>query len=291
MLRAANPKHGFVATFEAEGVSVRTPDGASAFSFSGAAYGCPGDTAPLPAATPVLVGERVEYRRGEVVESYTNDSRGLEQTFLLPRPPPCRLDEQTGIVVEFAVGGAADVVVDRGKSAATVAVLRSSDGHANRSYSDLHVIDARGDELPASLSTRGGTMTIEIDDARAVYPLRVDPLISKFIVCDLAATEDTYIAFDPTDPTLDVNYGSAAVLKAGVNGTKSYETLLKFPLGLLSNNVTVDAAQLVMTRTASGSSPSGTFDVYPILTPWAEAQGEDPPGARFDRADGRGPAV
>ncbi len=41
----------------------------------------------------------------------------------------------------------------------------------------LMVNDARGARLPAQLRTSGATLTIEVDDDAAVYPIVIDPLL------------------------------------------------------------------------------------------------------------------
>ena len=42
-------------------------------------------------------------------------------------------------------------------------------------YADLHVIDAAGRELPASIAARGEGLAIRFDDTGAAYPVVVDP--------------------------------------------------------------------------------------------------------------------
>jgi MYXO-CTERM domain-containing protein len=44
-------------------------------------------------------------------------------------------------------------------------------------YAGLTVVDAMGATIPASMRAEGSAIRIEVDDARAVYPLVVDPLV------------------------------------------------------------------------------------------------------------------
>ncbi|MCZ7681498.1 MAG: hypothetical protein M5U28_22965 [Sandaracinaceae bacterium] len=56
--------------------------------------------------------------------------------------------------------------------------LIDASGRAVARYAHLSVVDAEGAHVPARMEERGGLIVLAIDDARARYPLVVDPLIA-----------------------------------------------------------------------------------------------------------------
>ena len=50
-------------------------------------YGSEGAVQPVDSGTLSAVGNRIEYRRGDLTEWYLNDERGLEQGFTITAPP------------------------------------------------------------------------------------------------------------------------------------------------------------------------------------------------------------
>ena len=57
------------------------------------------------------------------------------------------------------------------------AVLRDASGRAVLRYTDLHVVDAAGRELPAQIEVGAGGLSIRFEDVEAAYPVTVDPLM------------------------------------------------------------------------------------------------------------------
>ncbi len=94
---------------------------------------------------------RLEYVRGDVVEWYVADERGLEQGFDVATPPPGRGE----LVFVTDVDGSAEYV----------------------RWVDAFAVDARGAALPVRFEADGGTTRLFVDDANAVYPIRVDPYL------------------------------------------------------------------------------------------------------------------
>jgi uncharacterized repeat protein (TIGR01451 family) len=177
--QAPNRAHGLRAYFVADGVRVvpRSAEGpAWEFRFSLASFGRVGRA--MPAAWPQISTRenRIEYQRDGLVEWLVNDPRGLEHGFRIEAPPegagPLTLDLSVGGVLLPSFqpdGSAVDFLTPTG-----VRVLR---------YSELHVTDASGIELPARLepwsAAEGRGIRIAIDDGNAVYPLNVDPLLTS----------------------------------------------------------------------------------------------------------------
>jgi hypothetical protein len=158
---------------------------------------------------------RITYDRGDVVEWYVNDTRGLEQGFTLAVPPeelpgwrtsrketealwattsgarkrpspptreagvPERNGTHESLLIAFELTGnlAPHVVAD----GSAIEFLTPAGVHALR-YGKLEVEDASGRNLPARMEAGGerGHMWVHllVEDQEAVWPLVIDPLVT-----------------------------------------------------------------------------------------------------------------
>ena len=177
-ISAPNRAHDLRSRFSDHGlylVSRTRGDAAWSLTMALSAVGREENLVPVTAASPEMGKNQVTYKHHGIVEWYVNDSKGLEQGFdLLVRPAG---GPEAGRVVlampvrstlRGAVAKDGDAVVF--SSAADEAVLR---------YGDLKVVDGRGAAVPAALQFQDQEIRLLIDDANAVYPLRVDPLITS----------------------------------------------------------------------------------------------------------------
>ncbi|MGI8690147.1 MAG: FG-GAP repeat protein [Thermomicrobiales bacterium] len=160
-LHAINPAQQLAITFGPDGVTVNGQDTAP---WRLALVGVSG-TMATP-ATPVIAGERVEYRRGGLTEWYMNGPVGVEQGFTLATPPAAG----GTVTLTLAVDGATPML------AGTDVSLTLPNGDALR-YGRLTVTDALGERLPARLDAHDGTIAIIVATAGAVWPITVDPFI------------------------------------------------------------------------------------------------------------------
>ena len=192
--RASNPAHGWAITYRANGVELAPSSGdAWRWGVSLSGYGYAGSVRHAAYAPAVTVdGDRVEYRyAGGVAEWYVNDGRGLEHGLTIDAPPGPR----TGgpLLLELALATALAPTAADG-----CAITFSDDsGEARFSYGGLHVLDALGRELPSRLFLPPGlgSIIIAVDDAGAVYPLTVDPIIvneQKRITVSGGAVDDYF---------------------------------------------------------------------------------------------------
>jgi hypothetical protein len=125
---------------------------------------------------PELVDDvnRMEYRRGDLVEWYVNDSRGIEQGFTLKQAPSAEHTETKGALrIEMDVSG--DLCAGFDPSIETIEFY-TAEGAVVLNYGDLHVYDAIGRSLPAQFDLDGSRISIRVDDEDAVYPITIDPL-------------------------------------------------------------------------------------------------------------------
>jgi hypothetical protein len=137
-----------------------------------------------------LAGQTVRFSRPGLVEEYSVSLDGVRQDFLVPERPA----DAGELAVRLAVSGA------RVEPAAAGARLVLDNSGRKLTYSRLRVTDATGRELAArmevesSLESRrpkaeksqslltsaptSGTLVVVVNDAVAVYPVRIDPTFS-----------------------------------------------------------------------------------------------------------------
>ena len=183
-LQAANRAQNFRTYYRAAGTIAVVPRLAVAedsweFSWRTAGHGRAGEMTDIDPERAALVrpevnGSRIAYTHGHsergLTEWYVNRAEGLEQGFTVHARPrgegPVRIEGIVGgdLRPELCADGSISFVDSHGEP-----VLR---------YGELHVWDARDEELPARLALEDDRLAILIDDAGAAYPLTVDPLLS-----------------------------------------------------------------------------------------------------------------
>lgn len=195
VLQAVNGSQGIRADFRAEEVRIAglgEDEGKWSWDVSPARWGCAGDLMRIARVRPEASGNRVEYRHPGMTEWYVNGPLGVEQGFTVPDAPACRRAGGGELTIELRpADGLTPALSRQGREA----VLLDEAGQTVLRYTDLHVNDAVGKALPAWLALEDGRLSIRIDDAEAVYPLSVDPLIvtetDKLLVPD-GGTGDRY---------------------------------------------------------------------------------------------------
>ena len=212
--QAPNRAQGIRTSFHVAGIRVvpRTgPAGAPRWTWgiTPVRWGRAGQLAPLETASPRAEGPRVDYDRGPIGEWYLNAPKGLEQGFTLLRPPegagPVQLEmDLTGTLLPTLSqdGQAVDFAIPGGER-----VLR---------YAELAVRDARDAIVPAHMELFWGGLRIILDDADAVYPITVDPII-------------TGPAFTVEGDSGGAHYGNVVASAGDVNGDGYADLLVGAP--------------------------------------------------------------
>ncbi len=117
-------------------------------------------------------GNRVEIQDPATgtVEWYENTRAGLEQGFTVQNPPdgtgPLRLE------LGFSQNS-------RPVSGENSVEIRDSAGNPLLACSELKAWDATGRLLPSRFGGSDNTLTLEVDDAAAIYPVTIDPLFTN----------------------------------------------------------------------------------------------------------------
>jgi hypothetical protein len=181
-LQAPNRAHEFRTRFAPTGIRVESRSASASadllsLSLAGVGRGAVITPAP-PAESVVSERDRVEIRRQGIVEWYVNAPRGLEQGFTLTRRPA----GEGALVLELAVAGARPTL--RGG-----AIVFDAHGRRLR-YGNLEAVDAGGRVLAAHLAIAGPErLRLVIDDAGAVWPIVVDPLLESLADAQLEANQ------------------------------------------------------------------------------------------------------
>ena len=135
-----------------------------------ARFGRMDDLRELGDPTVTIRFQRVELDHGLLVEWFENREQGIEQAWTIATRPGGVDPLWIGLEVE----GELHLQIDAG---ARSGVLVDSTGEAHLCYRDLKAYDATGKDLHAELVSSLGGVGIRIDDAEAIYPLTVDPLL------------------------------------------------------------------------------------------------------------------
>ena len=127
-------------------------------------------------AEPSVERNRVEYRRGTLLEWYVNGPRGLEQGFTLAEPPALKPDRPVAhLCLDLRVTGTLRATL---RDAHTVEFLSSS-GVRVLQYGSPRALDAGGRQLPVHLELAECMLSIVVNDTDARYPITIDPLTTS----------------------------------------------------------------------------------------------------------------
>jgi hypothetical protein len=117
----------------------------------------------------VVADQRARFIRSGLVEEYSVSVDGVRQDFVVLQPPAGR----GALRVELDVAGA------RVKAVTDGALLVLAGTGREISYSHLHVTDAHGRALGAHIEgVATNRFAVVVDDADAVYPVRIDPIFA-----------------------------------------------------------------------------------------------------------------
>ncbi|HIF92977.1 MAG TPA: hypothetical protein EYQ60_07580, partial [Myxococcales bacterium] len=170
-LQAPNRAHGLRTWFAPTGIRIhdRKIEGRSGLAeLSLVGIGRGSMLAPVAAGRVTETASRVEIRRSGIVEWYENSPRGLEQGFTLQ----ARSQGEGSLVLELTVAHARAII-----DGASV-VLISEAGRRLR-YGDLFAEDAEGRLLASRIEVANPhLLRLVVEDAGAVYPIVIDPLIT-----------------------------------------------------------------------------------------------------------------
>jgi hypothetical protein len=168
--RMANGARGLTAAFDRSGVAIAA--GALSVGMSLRAIGSGSSSFPVGESSPAAHRNRVSYARAGLSEWYRNGPLGIEQGFTIARPA---LGVRRGsLTLTVALTGNGHATLARDGQSVT---LRR--GATSLTYGALVASDARGRSLHGRLGLARGKLTLQVDAARARFPLTIDPLVQQ----------------------------------------------------------------------------------------------------------------
>ena len=182
---SGNPRNGYHAIFKADGTAeliggAKTNRWESSFKLL--KYGRGENFKDVTSSSWRAAESRAENRRDSIIEWFENKPSGLEHGFTITEKPEAAA-EMRALRVTMKIGGNLRPQLDENGQALAL-------GNQVLRYSKLKVLDAGGAELPARMSLQGEELTIEANDANAVYPVTIDPVfepLKKLTASDGAA--------------------------------------------------------------------------------------------------------
>jgi FG-GAP repeat len=190
--QAANHAHSLDATFTREGFEVSPRKGEKGWNWglSLSRYGYGSDLRAVSAANKMISKDnRIEYLRGDMVEWYINDHRGLEQGFTLNVRPSGWTDSGLLQLQMTTATNLIPVVEKEGKGI----IFRDARGKEVLRYSGLYAYDAAGKDLGARMAVDNKMIRLIVADHEAVYPITIDPFIeTKKLLASDGTAEDEF---------------------------------------------------------------------------------------------------
>lgn len=174
---APNRIHGFRTRFADDGICVtpRIPDSAP-WRWEMTLRSCSDgkNQVSVDSAQLAVLGNRIEYRRGNITEWYVNSAAGLEQGFDIARLSETLTGSELTLQLEIG-GTVSPVVSEEGDSVS----FKNTDGNTVVAFGKLVSTDANGRNLPSSFAHCGCDLAIRVNTENAVFPITIDPIATS----------------------------------------------------------------------------------------------------------------
>jgi hypothetical protein len=191
--RIKNARQRLTADFAAQGVEIQA--GAEHVRVQLLGYGYGDALQSVSDTVPQAISNRVEYRRGAFTEWYVNGPAGIEQGFTFAETPRRWVAEP--LTIALALSG--DLTATLEKDGTSLTLNRNADHAALLCYRGLTAYDTTGRQLHAWLELRGNRLLLRVHDAKAVYPIVVDPFVQ-------------HAELTSSDGASDDNFGTAVAI-------------------------------------------------------------------------------
>jgi hypothetical protein len=175
---ASNRAHGFAGRVSAAGLVLEplAADSSNActqwkLELSTRSFGRVGHASEVSPGDVHVTERRAEIDRGEILEWFVNDPRGVEHGWTIERATAGAEPLWIGLELK----GDLSLRIDADSRSG---VLVDATGEPRLRYTGLVAFDATGRELQARMQPSPDGVGIAIDDTSAVYPLTVDPMLT-----------------------------------------------------------------------------------------------------------------
>jgi hypothetical protein len=255
---ANNRNLGLRVVFEASGLNfLDRENGASRLRLKLQSFGRVDNQVNVVEHKAVIREGRIELDRGNVREWFVNSPTGIEQGFDVDSKPAGSGELLLHIDTDQAV-------LSEGLGEGEGVALNVGD--RTYSYSKLKAWDSEGSVLPSKMRVSGDDIVLSVDDARAVYPITVDPLLSSTSDGSLVSAQASAQFATDMAGVGDVNgdgYEDIVVTATGFDGTVgANEGGWFLYLGGETVDVVTDGSGLGLQVDARlGSSVAGVGDV------------------------------
>jgi len=182
--QSRNPAYALHAEFMADGVRFTHDEAIWQLAVQQVGYAAHLYT-PQAAAISVDMN-RVEYRRGDLIEWYINGTSGIQQGFTFLSPPEGAAQDDL-LTVSLRMDGTVYPQLQGDQL-----VLVDDAQQMQLSYGGLVAFDANGDYLPVQMTLDGSSLLLQVDERGAVYPVTIDPFIQSEIFTNPTAGTDDY---------------------------------------------------------------------------------------------------
>jgi len=200
-----SPNQALTVDFTSAGIQVHSRSAQWGIALRG--YGRGSALESVQEVVPIASKNRVEYRRGGVTEWYSNGPVGLEQGFTLDAPI-----KPNGQFLTLALGftGHITATLDQDQRGLD---LSPDQGITKFRYAGLTANDADGKEVRAWLELQGQELLLRVDDAKARYPIVIDPWVqaADLTASDGQAGDNLGLAVSINDKTVAVGAPQAII--------------------------------------------------------------------------------
>ncbi len=231
---------GVVTDVQANEVKLAGAEGSVSWSAAAIGRGTRLDRLVTPALS--AHGNRVLLARPGLLEAYSTGPLGIEQTFTVGRQPG--RSASGPLTLALTVSG--DLTPRLAASRSRELTFTTPGGRPALNDGGLVATDARGRRLPAWFALSAGRVLIRVDDADAVYPLHIDPLVQA---AELTASDGA--AGDQLGVSVAVSGGTVAVGSAAVNNSGGAVYVFEEPAGGWSGTPT-EVAKLTASDGTAG---------------------------------------
>jgi hypothetical protein len=175
---SANPAHGWQIRYNADGTTQLTPRDATAPAWQWglrlAGYGYAELTAPALPAGQSTAEQRFIYHWDDTIDEWwQNGAIGLEQGFTVHSKPA---GGEAGLPLRVTMDLSGDL---RAETHPDGLAFRDPTGATAFTYTKLRSWDATGRDLPSTMALDGDRITLTVNDAGAIYPITIDPLVQQ----------------------------------------------------------------------------------------------------------------
>lgn len=172
--------HNFIQTNAPHDIDKTTAAPEWTWTWRTNAFGRQGAMIKLDKVKPLAEGIKIVYSWPEISEWYTNEPKGIEQSFVVQKPPKNTANNAGHIKSNwvYILSDPIDELIPRRHSDSKIALINQK-REVVLEYSKLFVKDSRNKPLPCKLQVVGRQIVVAYNDRGAKYPIYIDPVFTS----------------------------------------------------------------------------------------------------------------